>query len=129
MLDHMGFNVSDFARSRAFYESVLAPLGVKTLRSTDTWAVFGTGKDGEPFLWIGTNRPTYWREGNRIGASPIHVAFRAPSASAVDAFHAAALAAGGRDNGRPGPRSGLNEYYAAFVLDPDGNNIEAAVRL
>jgi catechol 2,3-dioxygenase-like lactoylglutathione lyase family enzyme len=129
MLDHMGFNVSDFARSRSFYDSVLAPLGMKPLHSGDTWAVFGTGKDDEPFLWIGTNRPSYWREGSQLGASPIHVAFRAPSASAVDAFHAAALGAGGRDNGRPGPRSGIKQYYAAFVLDPDGNNIEAAIRV
>ena len=129
MLDHMGFNVSDFARSRAFYESVLAPLGMKRLHDEGTWAVFGTGEGDAPFLWIGTNQPSYWREGDRIGASPIHVAFRAPDAAAVDAFHAAALAAGGRDNGPPGPRSGFKRYYAAFVLDPDGNNIEAAIRL
>src|SRR5262249_16728362 len=129
MLDHMGFNVSDFARSRAFYEGALAPLGLRPLQSGDTWAVFGTGKDDDPFLWIGTNQPSYCRDGNQLGAAPIHVAFRAPSAAAVDAFHAAALAAGGRDNGKPGPRSGLKTYYAAFVLDPDGNNIEAAIRI
>lgn len=129
MLDHMGFNVSDFARSRAFYESALAPLGMKHLHGGDAWAVFGTGRDDEPFLWIGTQQPSYWRDGDRIGAAPIHVAFRAPSAAAVDAFHAAAIAAGGRDNGSPGPRSGFEKYYAAFVLDPDGNNIEAAIRV
>jgi catechol 2,3-dioxygenase-like lactoylglutathione lyase family enzyme len=129
MVDHMGFNVSDFARSRAFYESALAPLGMKAFHGAETWAVFGTGKDDDAFFWIGTNRPSYWREGDRIGGSPIHVAFRAPSAAAVDAFHAAALAAGGRDNGAPGPRAGIKRYYAAFVLDPDGNNIEAAIRL
>jgi catechol 2,3-dioxygenase-like lactoylglutathione lyase family enzyme len=121
----MGFNVSDFARSRAFYESALAPLGLRPLHGGETWAVFGAGEDDAPFFWIGTNRPSYWREGDRIGASPLHVAFRAPSAAAVDAFHAA----GGRDNGGPGPRSGIKRYYAAFVLDPDGNNIEAAIRL
>jgi catechol 2,3-dioxygenase-like lactoylglutathione lyase family enzyme len=129
MLDHMGFNVVDFARSRAFYESALAPLNLKQLHSGESWAVFGTGQGDDPFLWIGTNRPSYWVDGNRSGAAPLHVAFRAPSAAAVDAFHAAALAAGGRDNGRPGPRTGIKRYYAAFVLDPDGNNIEAAVRL
>jgi predicted lactoylglutathione lyase len=79
-------------------------------------------------LWIGTLRPSYWLEGSRPGLNQMHVAFIAPSKAVVDEFHRAAIAAGGRDNGKPGPREGADKYYGAFVLDPDGNNIEACYR-
>jgi catechol 2,3-dioxygenase-like lactoylglutathione lyase family enzyme len=131
MVDHMGFTVEDFERSRAFYEKALAPLGMKMFKGGDAWGVFGTGADGAFFLWVGSIHPSFWHEadGHHAGGAPIHFSLRAPNPQAVDAFHAAAIAAGGRDNGAPGTRSGLYKYYAAFVLDPDGNNVEATVRL
>lgn len=127
MIDHLGFPVSDIERSRAFYEVALAPLGLtlvmvatpKQTESGGTAIGFG-GADGYPFFWLGDNE--------RVGEGT-HVAFRADTRAQVDAFHAAALAAGGRDNGGPGlrPHYGPN-YYAAFVHDPDGANIEAVCR-
>lgn len=82
-----------------------------------------------PYVWIGTLRPSYWAEGSRPGLNQTHIAFAARSKAEVDAFYRAALEAGGRDNGAPGPREYPGEsYYAAFVLDPDGNNIEACAR-
>lgn len=131
MVDHLGFVVEDFARSRAFYEKALAPLGMKMFKGGDVWGVFGTGADDAFFFWIGSVHPDYWHEavGHRAGGAPFHLALRAPNQQAVDAFYAAAIAAGARDNGAPGARGGLYRYYAAFVIDPDGNNIEAAVRL
>lgn len=114
MLDHVGFNVSDFERSKSFYLAALAPLGLTLLGAGEGWAMIG-GKDGR--LWIGAYGPA---------ATPIHLAFRAPDRAAVDAFHAAALKAGGRDNGGPGIRTAYApDYYAAFVFDPDGHNVEA----
>lgn len=114
MIDHVGFNVSDFGRSAAFYKAALGALGLGTLGEGEGWAMIG-GPDGR--LWIGAFGPV---------ATPVHLAFRAADRSAVHAFHAAALAAGGRDNGGPGLRPNYGpDYYAAFVLDPDGNNIEA----
>ncbi|WP_129792447.1 VOC family protein [Sphingosinicella sp. CPCC 101087] len=123
MLDHVGFAVSDTARSRAFYEAALRPLGITLMheispdQSGSNGTVLGFGTEGDPFFWIGDNERT--GEGT-------HVAFTAASRDRVDAFHAAALAAGGRDNGGPGLRPEYGEnYYAAFVLDPDGINVEA----
>jgi catechol 2,3-dioxygenase-like lactoylglutathione lyase family enzyme len=119
----VGFAVSDAARSRAFYEAALRPLGIALIheiapdQSGSGGTVFGFGAEGDPFFWIGDNEQA--GEGT-------HIAFTAPSRDRVDAFHAAALAAGGRDNGGPGPRPEYGEnYYAAFVLDPDGINVEA----
>lgn len=125
MFDHVGFAVSDLARSRAFYVSALAPLGygpVLDVHRDRTGGYEGTGfgTSGRPQFWIGT--------GDRR-ATAVHVAFVAGDRAAVDAFHAAALAAGGRDNGGPGLRPHYHpDYYGAFVLDPDGNNIEAVCR-
>lgn len=115
--DHLGFNVADFARSRRFYEAALAPLGHSVLGSGEGWAMLG-GPGGR--LWIGSFGPA---------PSHVHVAFAAASRPQVDAFHAAALAAGGLDNGPPGLRPNYGaDYYAAFVLDPDGHNVEAVCR-
>jgi catechol 2,3-dioxygenase-like lactoylglutathione lyase family enzyme len=123
MLDHVGFAVADAARSRAFYEQALAPLGltlVMTVPAEENGSggtAHGFGMPGNPFFWVGDNE--------RVGEGT-HVAFRARTRAEVDAFHAAALAAGGRDNGGPGLRPGYGPgYYAAFVFDPDGMNIEA----
>jgi catechol 2,3-dioxygenase-like lactoylglutathione lyase family enzyme len=120
MLDHVGIEVSDFGRSKAFYESALEPLGIRLLMEFETTA--GFGKDTEhgpkPFFWIGAH--------GRPVVSGAHVAFGAHTPELVDAFHGAALAAGGTDNGAPGFRPIYHPgYYGAFVLDPDANNLEA----
>jgi len=115
MFDHITIRVKNFARSRAFYESALAPLGYKLMDSGGTSAGFGNA--GKTQLWI--------EEGTPVSAG-LHVAFASPSHKGVQAFHAAALKNGGRDNGGPGLRESYSPtYYAAFAHDPDGNNIEA----
>jgi catechol 2,3-dioxygenase-like lactoylglutathione lyase family enzyme len=117
MLDHLGLNVSDYERSRDFYEKALAPLGF-TLLMEPVPRTGGFGRDGKPTFWITDQRsPT---------TENVHVAFTAPDRATVDAFHAAALEAGGSDNGGPGIRELYHpSYYGAFALDLDGNNIEA----
>ena len=111
-VDHIGINVRDLDKSKAFYTGALAPLGIKVMM--DFGEAVGMGEDA-PFLWISRGNPGH-----------VHVAFSAPDRAAVDAFHAAAMAAGGKDNGKPGLRTEYTPtYYAAFVLDPDGHNIEA----
>lgn len=116
MLDHILLDVPDFTRSRAFYEAALAPLGVEAVSGPGP-KMLGFGEDGAPYFWL--------MERGRPDTQNVHVCFGAPTRAAVDAFHAAGLAAGGPDNGAPGLRSFHASYYAAFVLDPDGNNIEA----
>ncbi len=122
MLDHVGFAVTDMRRSKAFYERALAPLGIGlvmevTAEESGGEAHAGFGAEDKPFFWIGTGRALEGR---------LHVAFTAASRAAVDAFHTAAIAAGGADNGAPGLRPHYHPaYYGAFVLDPDGHNIEA----
>ena len=115
-LDHVGLDVSDYAVSKAFYEKALAPLGMRVLMEPVP-EVGGFGDDF-PFFWIGRR--------DRGPDNGVHVAFTAENRETVDAFHEAALAAGGTDNGGPGVREIYHpHYYGAFVLDPDGNNIEA----
>jgi len=120
MFDHIDFAVRDLVRSRAFYTAALAPLGIVPtieIKRNDGREGTGFGRDGRARFWIG---------GGRILDGRLHVAFTAPSQAAVDAFHAAAVAAGGSDNGEPGPRLRYGrDYYAAFVIDPDGHNVEA----
>jgi catechol 2,3-dioxygenase-like lactoylglutathione lyase family enzyme len=115
MLDHVGLGVSDYQSSKAFYEQALAPLGI-TLLMEPVEKAAGFGKDGKPFFWI---------EALRHPIEGAHVAFGVDDRELVHAFHAAALEAGGTDNGAPGPRYYHEHYYGAYVLDPDGNNIEA----
>ena len=111
-VDHIGLNVSDYEKSKAFYIAALAPLGLKILQ--DYGVVVGVGGDF-PFLWVSAG-----------DAGHVHLAFRADSRKLVDDFYAAAIRAGGKDNGKPGLRTEYHEnYYGAFVLDPDGHNIEA----
>lgn len=115
ILDHIGLSVCDFAKSKAFYLAALAPLGIRIVKEGDGWA--GFNREGRGGFWIGTG-------GEPPG--PIHVAFAAKDRAEVRAFYAAAIAAGGRDNGPPGPRPQYHgDYYGAFVRDPDGHNIEA----
>lgn len=123
IINHVELPVADVEASRRFYEVALAPLGLSLVIGIDAaqsargTARHGFGRDGYPSLWI------HGEAGDRL---PVHVAFTAGDRNAVDAFRAAALAAGGRDNGPPGIRERYHSaYYAAYVLDPDGNNIEA----
>jgi catechol 2,3-dioxygenase-like lactoylglutathione lyase family enzyme len=126
MFDHIGFSVTDLERSKAFYSAALQPVGVMllmeiTAEQTGSHAHAGYGAGDKAFFWIG--------DGEALSGS-VHVAFKAEARAAVDAFYAAALAAGGKDNGPPGLRPHYGaEYYGAFVLDPDGHNIEAVCRL
>ena len=130
MIDHMGFRVRDLAAARRFYDACLAPLGLQAIDNTAESFLIGRSQEEPlPFIWVGTTQPTFWSAVHSISQSPIHLAFKARERSAVDAFHRAALEAGGTDNGKPGPRGPASmRYYAAFVLDPDSNNIEAGVR-
>lgn len=122
MIDHTGLVVSDFARSKAFYQAALAPLGYSLLMELPTAVtggrnVAGFGEPPKPDFWISNGSPN---------KPPLHIAFRVSRRAAVDAFYQAALVAGGQDNGAPGPRPHYHpNYYGAFVLDPDGHNIEA----
>lgn len=120
MIDHIELWVSDLGRSRAFYDAALAPLGIRILKEV------GPGSGRGSHLGYGRTEPAFWIGTSQPAGGPVHVAFAAPDRATVADFHAAALAAGGRDNGRPGPRPEYHPgYYGAFVLDPDGNNIEA----
>jgi catechol 2,3-dioxygenase-like lactoylglutathione lyase family enzyme len=122
MIDHAGIVVSDFPTSRKFFQAALAPLGYKMLMeltAEQTGGYEGAGFGVPP-------KPDFWLSKGVAQRPPVHIAFRAASRADVDAFYQAALAAGGRDNGGPGLRSHYHpNYYGAFVLDPDGNNIEA----
>jgi len=127
MIDHIGFAVADIERAKPFYLAALAPLGIGiemevTAEQTGGEAHIGFGADGKPFFWIATGAPTAGKH--------LHVAFTAASRAVVDAFYRAAMAAGGADNGAPGIREHYHpNYYGAFVLDFDGNNIEAVCHL
>jgi catechol 2,3-dioxygenase-like lactoylglutathione lyase family enzyme len=115
LLDHVGVNVSDLDAARSFYVAALEPLGIRPVMEFEGIAA-GFGDGDKPYFWIAKRDP----------ATPsAHIAFGTRDRAVVDAFHAAAIAAGGTDNGEPGPREYHEDYYGAFVLDPDGNNIEA----
>ncbi|KFN41070.1 VOC family protein [Arenimonas oryziterrae] len=123
MIDHIGFPVSDYARSKAFYNHVLAPLGYglvlevtpEMTGSQDSHAGFGL-----------RSRPQFWISSGDALRGRMHICFQANTRAQVNAFHVAALAAGGSDNGAPGLRPHYHEnYYGAFIIDPDGHNIEA----
>lgn len=128
MFDHIGIFASDSQRSIAFYECCLAPLGIAvTQRQAEFGAALFGGASEFPFLWVGPAQGDYYgRPLSPAEHRPLHLAFVAPSRRAVDEFHALALANGGTDNGAPEDCG--DGYYAAFILDPDGNNIEAGVR-
>ncbi|EJO32206.1 VOC family protein [Achromobacter marplatensis] len=115
MFDHIGFGVSDMNQSREFFLQALGPLGVSlAMEGPDS---VGLGKNGKPSLWLYTASSV---------PAPLHIAVAATTRQEVDAFHRAALAAGGRDNGAPGLRPHYHpHYYAAFVFGPDGHNVEA----
>jgi catechol 2,3-dioxygenase-like lactoylglutathione lyase family enzyme len=133
MIDHIGIIVTDFASSRAFYEKALAPIAYGKLvelgpEITGNVRVAGFGEARKPDFWISGAAPGKPAGAAANGAvhAAVHIALRVASRALVDAFYAAALAAGGRDNGASGIRAHYHpDYYGAFVLDPDGHNIEA----
>ena len=122
MIDHIGFPVSDYRRSKAFYLQALAPLNYVLIMEVEQetekgFPAAGFGANGKPDFWIG---------GEGGLQKPLHVAILAENRTTVDAFYKAAMAAGAKDNGPPGVRAHYHpNYYGAFVLDPDGHNIEA----
>ena len=115
MLDHIGLEVSDYEKSKAFYKAAMAPLGYEMIMEVYGYAGFGA--DGKPDFWI---------NGGKVTAPQVHIAFGAANRAKVREFYAAAMAAGATDNGPPGIRAMYHpHYYGAFVLDPDRHNIEA----
>ncbi len=128
MLDHFGLVVSDLEKAVRFYENSLAPLGLQIIERHDYGAVIfaKSAADEFPFIWIGTATPSFWGSDCQAGKSPVHWCFKAANEAVVNQFYKAAMANGGRCNGKAGPRG--NRYYAAYVLDPDGNNIEVSYR-
>jgi catechol 2,3-dioxygenase-like lactoylglutathione lyase family enzyme len=116
VFDHVGLNVKDYEASLAFYEQALKPLGYRVVARHDEWKACGFGDGDDPTLWIAEREPY---------GTGMHVAFRSDDREKVNAFHDAALAAGGTDNGEPGLREYHPNYWGAFVLDLDGNNVEA----
>ncbi len=121
ILDHVGYPVSNFATSKAFYTQALAPLGITPIMEVTKEMTGGTEHVG-----FGMDKPDFWIGTGHAAHSGVHVAFIASNRAKVDAFYHAALAAGGKDNGAPGLRPHYHkDYYGAFVFDPDGNNVEA----
>ncbi|MFI2811905.1 MULTISPECIES: VOC family protein [Microbulbifer] len=119
MLDHVGVHVHSYERSKEFYRLALAPLGYELILEYAGWAGFG---------WA--DRPSLWIRGGTSMTPALHLAFRAEDRDAVREFHRVALQAGGKDNGEPGLRPEQHaDYYAAYVLDPDGNNVEVVCHL
>jgi catechol 2,3-dioxygenase-like lactoylglutathione lyase family enzyme len=119
LIDHIGIAISDYHRSKVFYSKVLQPLGIELVAEVDGWA--GFGKHGKGDFWLGVDEKIQF---------PMHIAFLAASREEVNQFYAAAIAAGAKDNGKPGLRVKYHaDYYAAFVFDPDGHNIEAVCHL
>ena len=122
VIDHLGLQVGDYQRALRFYRSALAPLGISivmqvTKEETGNYEGAGFGRDGKPDFWLSAGKHT---------ATPLHIAFTADNRATVDRFFEAALAAGGADNGAPGISAHYHpNYYGAFVLDPEGHNIEA----
>ncbi|MDB4935420.1 MAG: Lactoylglutathione lyase [Labilithrix sp.] len=126
LIDHVTLVVSDYARSKAFFEKALAPLGVKPIM--EFGKACGFGRDKKPDFWIGEGPTSFQTPEQLKPITPTHIAFSARSRDEVDAFYTAALAAGGRDFGKPGIREIYHpHYYGAFVLDPDGHDIEAVI--
>ena len=135
MIDHLALNVRDIARATEFYLKALSPLGygiVMRISAEDTGhsAAIGFGAPGGKPADFQSGKPSFWIAEGERRSGPMHVAFVAPSRAAVDAFYAAAIEAGGKDNGAPGLRPEYHaNYYGAFVFDPDGNNAEAVCHM
>src|SRR3954467_2660861 len=124
MIDHIGIQVADYAKARAFYAKALAPLGYKVIMEFTREQVPDLGSPA--VCGLGDGKPDFWLEEASPASSPQHLAFRAKSRADVDAFYKAAIAAGAKDNGAPGVRARYHpHYYGAFVIDLGGHNLEA----
>ena len=131
MIDHTGVIVSDFPKSKAFYSAALGAIGIAVLKEFPASVTGNTDVAGYGAQETSTQglSPEFWLARGEPGSIPVHIAFRVSSRALVDAFYNAAIGAGGRDNGAPGLRPQYHpNYYGAFVLDPDGHNIEAVCR-
>jgi len=125
MIDHIGFSVSDYERAKAFYSKALSPLGYTLMVEVPAEKT----EHGFAAAGYGIEKADFWIAGEGRLDRPLHVAIAAKTRASVDAFHRAALEAGGKDNGAPGLRPHYHpNYYGAFVLDPDGHNLEAVCR-
>ncbi len=121
ILDHVGYAVSDYAASKTFYQKALAPLGITLIMEVTKEMTGGTEHAG-----FGITKPDFWIGTGHAASAGVHVAFATSDCATVDAFYQSALAAGGKDNGAPGLRPHYHkDYYGAFILDPDDNNVEA----
>ncbi|HEY1604870.1 MAG TPA: VOC family protein [Allosphingosinicella sp.] len=132
MFDHIGIVVKDLEASARLYAYMLAPLGLRIVEKHGTgpgegWVVISSGAPASPFFVLGAGRPSFWREDSAAAASPVHLCFKAPSRDAVDLFHRAGLEHGATDNGAPGIRR--PPFHCAFLIDLDGNNVEAGCTL
>jgi len=132
LIDHLGVVVSDLENASNFYTSCLEPIGVELLQNNsisqfEGWLVYGR-RGASDFFVVSAGKPSFWQVNSQAGKSPIHVAFVAPSESAVKEFYRIGLENGGLDNGAPGKRPSTTPYFAAYLIDPDGNNIEAGIR-
>jgi catechol 2,3-dioxygenase-like lactoylglutathione lyase family enzyme len=130
VFDHVGIVFKDLERSGDLYKTILRELGIELMEDHTQpdgtgWLVFSTGAPESPFFVVAAGRPSFWGAESEAAKSPAHIAFRAPSRKAVDKFHAAGIRCGASDNGKPGVRRG--RYYCAFLIDFDGNNVEAGV--
>ncbi len=126
MIDHLGIRVRNVEASRGFYAAALAPLGIKVVMEIPEGNAFGFGLSGSTVADLQSGKPSFWIAQAANADGTVHIAFEAANHAAVEAFHGAALGAGGLDNGKPGFRPNYHDtYYAAFVFDPDGNNVEA----
>jgi catechol 2,3-dioxygenase-like lactoylglutathione lyase family enzyme len=130
MFDHVGVVFKNLALSGSLYRQILREIEIQLMEDHTQpdgtgWLVFGSGAPKSPFFVVAAGRPSFWRDGCVPAASPAHIAFRAPTREAVDRFHATGIRNGAIDNGQPGVRR--RGYYCAFLLDLDGNNIEAGV--
>lgn len=122
MIDHITLQVKDLEKSRVFYEKALATIGYKQCLTNEKNTFYGFGPSGEPFFEIVQSTPRH------PAHSKVHVAFKAKDKDEINAFHKVALELGAKDNGKPGPRRNYTPtYYAAFIIDPDGNNIEVCL--
>jgi catechol 2,3-dioxygenase-like lactoylglutathione lyase family enzyme len=132
MFDHIGIVAKDLKASARLYAHMLAPLGIRIvgkhrLAVDSAWVVLSTGRPESPFLVIGEGRPTFWPQDAQAAKAPLHLCFTAPSRAAVDKFHEAGTAHGAVSNGQPGIRR--HPFYCAFLIDLDGNNVEAGCYL
>lgn len=125
MLDHLCITIKNLEVSKSFYTTVLEPLGYGVV--AEYGKSVGFGKDGKPSFWIGEDKPgAYWNDDHAAGSAPIHIAFVATDREQVNTFHRVGVAAGATDYGEPGLRPLYHDnYYGSFLIDPDGNNIEA----